>query len=116
LAGQRAVQAGLDDGPQRQAVACAHEVDRRPHQRDAYRGPVGEQPRQLGVLEAGHPGPQADVRRGGLLGLHADQMLDRGRGRHRLPVEQHLAREQGPIEGAVAQNDAGHPPKFSRTE
>src|SRR5262245_48115401 len=73
-------------------------MDGAAHERDPDRLALDDQLGQLVRLESHQPGPQADVRRVGSLRLKSDQVLDRGRHRHRGAPEQKLAVEQGTVE------------------
>ena len=63
---------------------------------------------ELGGLEALQPRPQRRSTAVRHLRLHADEVLDRFRGRAVLAREQELAREQGAVEGAAAQRVGRH--------
>ncbi len=97
----------LEQRAHRQAVARAHQVDGRSHQRDPHSLAVGEQLGQLGMLEAFQPRPQADIGRVGRLRLHADKMIDHIDRRHRNALEQVLPRQQRAVERAPTQHLSG---------
>jgi hypothetical protein len=54
-------------------------MNRRAHERGAYRVATGDQPRQLIRLEPVEPRPERDVGIARHLRLHADEILDRPR-------------------------------------
>ncbi len=102
------VEAAVDDrlhqGAEREAVAGAHQVDGVAHERDAHRVPVQDQAGQLVGVKALQPCPKPDVRRGGGLGLHADQVLDRVFGGEPLAAQQHLSLQRGAVERTRGEN------------
>ena len=83
-------------------------MDRGPHEPDRPNGtPLGDQLRELRGLKALDARPERGVRVGRHLRLHADQPLDDLDGRQLDPLEQHLPRQQGPIELAARQDRRG---------
>ena len=96
----------LDERAQPQRVVGGDEVDGRAHERGPDRAAIDDGVGQLGRIEARQARPQADVRRQRGLGLQADEVLERRLDRHRPPLEQQLAGEQGTTEGARRQHAA----------
>jgi hypothetical protein len=114
--GQRPVQRRLDQRAERQAVAGGDEMDRRAHQGDPDHLPAHQQLGKVTGLEPGQPAPKPVVRRERRLRLQAGQVLDhrhhgcgpaRAGGQRGRP-EQHLPREQGPVQGPQVQHVGGH--------
>jgi len=106
------LQDGLEQRSQPHVVAGSDEVDRAAVHRTAHGAPGFDQAGQLFVLESLEPRPQADVGKIWHLSLHGHQALN-GRGSRELdPVKQKLAREQGAIQRAQAEDlgAAGHRP------
>ena len=91
-----------EDRLQTQCVARRDEMDGVAHEGDADRLPVLDQARQLRMAETLQPRPEADVRQVRGLGLHADQVLDRGRGGGAPAFSKELAGEQRAVQRAPA--------------
>jgi hypothetical protein len=92
-------------------VARRHQMDRRAQQRPLDRRAPLQGAVELVALEPRDPRPQADVNRRRVLGLQAGHPLERPRYRHLSALEQHLARQQGPVERPRAEDSApGHLP------
>ena len=83
-------------------------MDRPPHDDDAHDLAVEEQLAELVGAEAVEPRPQAQVGVERHLGLHADEVADRVQRRHRRALQQELARQGGPAEGAGVENGGRH--------
>ena len=105
---QLPVENRLGEGPQRERVGRGHEVDRPAHDPRANDRPVEEQLPELVGIEVDEARPQRDVGIRRLLRLESDEMLNHVDRRHRDPLEQELAGERGPIEGADGQHVTGH--------
>ena len=93
-------------GRKRQRVIGGDQVDRRPHQGGPDRAPILDRLGQLARPEVAETRPERDVRRQRSLRLEPDEVCDRRLGGHRLPLEQELAGEQGPVERALAEHRA----------
>ncbi len=74
------------------------------HQGDADHFPVDQEASERLKLEAFQPRPEAHIRRGRNLGLHAGQTLDRLDRGMPNPAQQKLPREQGAIERALTED------------
>jgi len=89
-------------------LALRNDVDRRPHQRRLDHRPVLQRLGQRLAPEGLEPGPQPHVPGWRVLGLEAANLLDRLNDRHRRPLQQQLAREERPVQGAGREDPLGH--------
>jgi hypothetical protein len=99
---QVAVQHRLHERAQREPVGRADEMDRRAHEGDPHRPPLGEQGRDILGPALGESGPQPHIPGVRSLRLQADEVLD---GLQRGEVG--AAQEQLPVEGGAVEGAAG---------
>ena len=97
----------LEQEPQAERVFCRHEVDRAAHQSRPDSAPGLHQPGELFGSKALESRPQPDIRKVGRLGLHPHETLDRRGGGELDRAKQHLARQQGAIQRARAEDLGG---------
>ena len=101
--------AGGPDGlGERRVVGGRDDVDGDPEQGRLDRPPVLEGPGQVVTAEVAQPRPQADVRRRGVLGLEAGDLLQRLGEGVAGALEEELAGQQGPVELAGGEHALGH--------
>jgi hypothetical protein len=93
----------------RVVVAGRDGVDRAAHQRALHDASLLVRPGQVVALETLDARPQADVRIRRVLVLDADQLVEDGRDRQGRPLQEELAREEGPIQAALTERLAGLP-------
>ena len=99
----------LQQRPDGEAVTGRHEVDRRPvEHHDADGAALGQELAQLIRPESIDASPEADIRIHRLLGLHPDQPLHRVEGCHRLAAQEHLSRQDRPVELAAGEGARRH--------
>jgi hypothetical protein len=75
-------------------------VDRPAHEHDPDRSTLFEEPRELVRLEVRQPDPELEVRRLDVLGLQADELLDRLQRARAARLEQPLTCQQRAVERA----------------
>ncbi len=108
MATQLGVEHRLEQGTQQQAVVGGEQVDRGPHHHRAHQGSrLDEVTGGLGV-ERREARPQREVRVARDLRLQADQVVDGLEWSELAPLQQQLAGERGPPEGATGQGAAAH--------
>ena len=101
-----AIEHRLHEGSQGETVACGDEVNRRAHEREPDGLAIGEEPAELCGGEVVQAGPESDVWRIRCLRLETDEPFDGVDGRKGVPAQQHLTREQGPVQ-CTSSYDAG---------
>ncbi len=103
------VAAGAPDGlGERRVVGGRDDVDGDPQQGRLHRPPLLQRPGELLAAEVAQPRPEADIGRGGVLGLEPGDLLERGRDGEGRALEEQLAGEQGPVELAGREHTLGH--------
>jgi hypothetical protein len=102
--GERTLQHALERGPHPQRVGGGDEVQRGPHERHTHEPAVEQLPSERVRVEAPHARPQAGVGVERHLRLHADQVLDDLQRRRADALEQPLAGEQRPVQGAPVEH------------
>jgi hypothetical protein len=80
-------------------------MQRPPHEPSAHGLPALDQGAEDVRIERVEPRPEARVGRERDLRLHADEVLDGGRGRERMPAQEELALEQRPVQGQAIDGD-----------
>ncbi len=108
MAGHLAVEHRLDEGPEQQGVVGGDEVDRPAHDDDPHDAPFPQQRGQVVGDEAVEPRPQPEVRVQRYLGLHADEVVDGVERRAAGALEEQLAGQRRPVQGARRQDIGGH--------
>ena len=106
VASQLTFQDRLEQGAEQEAVVGGDEVDRRPHQHDAHEGARLDEASGGRRVEVGEARPQGEVRIARDLGLQADEAVDGLERSERAPLQQQLAGERRPTEGATGQGAA----------
>lgn len=101
---QIAVQGRLGQRAERAAVLRRDEMHRAAHHSDTGQGAVLQGTRQIPDRKPVQTGPQADVRRVGCLGLESDEPGHRVENAQLMAPQQQLARQQGTVEGAGAED------------
>jgi hypothetical protein len=102
---ERALRDGLQDRSHPDRIGGGDQVDRRAqHGRRSDCGAALQQMDQLLGVEVGQARPQRDVRIGRLLCLHADQVLHHPLGWQLYPLQQHLPRQERPIQCPLAED------------
>ena len=92
---------------QQQIILRRHEVQGRAYERRPDYLSLLHEPRELVAPEVPQAGPQANVGRAHHLRLEACQALYGIQDGERLPVQQHLAGEGGPVELPERQDTVG---------
>lgn len=100
---QLAVEHGLHQRAEGQAVASDHEVHRAAHERGTDDLPVGDQARELVLAEVLEPGPQPEGWGSGRWSRQAGQPFDRVERRQAPAPQEHLSGEQRPVQCARAE-------------
>ena len=106
---ERALEHRLREGPEREGVGGADEMDGRAHDRDAHRSPLQDELLQLARNEARHARPQTDIGLLRDLRLHAHEVLD-----HRERGHGDAARAGAGGPGAPGRAGAGSGPDRTR--
>ena len=98
----------LHQRPEGQAIDGRDEMDRRPHHGRAHDRAIRQELRERFRPEPVEARPESDVRVAGHLGLEPDEVLGRVERCQLRALEQQLARERRPSEGARAERLRGH--------
>jgi hypothetical protein len=97
----------MHDRPQPERVVGRDEVERPTHERHPDGRSIADEVAEIPGPEAVEPRPQARIRRGRDLGLHADEVLERRRDGHirrRCATKEHLAGEERAIQRPEAKD------------
>jgi hypothetical protein len=97
-----------DPGDEHRIVTRRDHVDRRPHQCPLDHPAPFECHGQLTSFESLQPRPQADVPRGGVLGLETADLFQGPRQGIPRPLQEQLTGQQSPIQGPDRQDAARH--------
>ncbi len=110
LAMEHSIEDGSDEWPDGQEVIVGRQVEGASHQAAAHRSSLLDDLGKLGGLEALEPAPERDVGILRHLGLHADEVLDHLRGRHRDPGQEVLSCKRRAVEGPQIEHRLGRAP------